>query len=205
MLRLYFLRHGQTEYNLKNIVQGGGIDSDLNETGRMQARKFHSQYEKLPFEGIYTSTLRRTAQTLEPFGATHRPPSRLSQLNELNWGVLEGMEATEAIRREYHRLNTAWNDGDLDAAVEQGESPREAWERIQEGVEEITRRHPDGGNILICTHGRVLRILLSELLGYGMRHMNRFPHENTALNLICHGKNGKWYAERLNDISHLSE
>lgn len=205
MLKLYLIRHGETDYNLRNVVQGGGIDSDLNDTGRGQAEAFHRQYRHLHFDGIYSSGLRRTFQTLAPFEETHGPVIRLPQLNELNWGVLEGMEASDMIRREYEHINSAWDAGQLEAATEQGESPAAAWERLSLGVEEIRRKHGDRGNVLVCTHGRVLRILLSELLGYGMRQMNRFPHTNTALNQIVLSPNGKWFAERLNDTSHLGE
>ena len=65
MLREIFLvRHGQTDYNLKNIVQGRGVDSSINQTGRDQASKFYDKYGSLDFELVITSTLKRTKQTV---------------------------------------------------------------------------------------------------------------------------------------------
>ena len=60
---IYILRHGQTDYNLQGIVQGGGVDTSLNDTGRKQAHAFHEAYKHIPFEAVITSRLKRTHQT----------------------------------------------------------------------------------------------------------------------------------------------
>ncbi|MFM8374363.1 MAG: histidine phosphatase family protein, partial [Bacteroidota bacterium] len=39
-MHVYFIRHGETDFNRQGIIQGRGVDSDLNETGRQQARAF---------------------------------------------------------------------------------------------------------------------------------------------------------------------
>jgi probable phosphoglycerate mutase len=62
---IYLIRHGETEYNKKGIVQGSGIDADLNETGRNQAEAFHRKYGDVAFQKVYTSALVRTHQTVE--------------------------------------------------------------------------------------------------------------------------------------------
>ena len=61
------IRHGETEYNRQGIVQGSGIDADLNETGRNQAEAFYQKYKDIPFDKVYTSALVRTHQTVEKF------------------------------------------------------------------------------------------------------------------------------------------
>lgn len=204
MLDIYFIRHGQTDYNLKNIVQGGGVDSDLNATGREQAAQFFRHYRHIPFQAVYSSELKRTQQTLEPFvqhlGYTIRP---MVEFNELNWGDLEGKEATPEIHGKYLEMNREWSAGNLDVCGTNGESPLDGWDRAKPGVEQLIKTHKSGSKLLVCAHGRILRIMLSEILGYGMVKMNDFHHENTGLYHLRFQPNGRAIALKMNDSEHL--
>jgi probable phosphoglycerate mutase len=202
MPSLYLIRHGETDFNRQNIVQGGGIDSDLNATGRQQGRYFFDQYQEVPFDLVGCTTLKRTYQTIQPFEEKGYEIERFPGLNELNWGVLEGETGTEAIRQSFEQVNAKWKSGDLDARIDGGESPNEAWIRLSAALNQVIAQLPPDGKALLCIHGRVMRIVLAQLLGYGMQHMNLFPHHNTALNLL-HIQNGLYRADRLNDLSHL--
>jgi broad specificity phosphatase PhoE len=95
---LYFIRHGETEYNALGMVQGRGIDADLNDIGRKQAEAFYQYYKNLPFDKLYTSTLKRTHQTVKRFIDSGLAWEQLSGLDELAWGELEGKPATEDSR-----------------------------------------------------------------------------------------------------------
>ncbi|MCB9235809.1 MAG: histidine phosphatase family protein [Bacteroidia bacterium] len=204
MLELYFLRHGQTEFNLKGIVQGRGVDSDLNEEGRAQGEAFYRAYRNEGFNGLVVSNLKRTYQTIEPFiREEKRPLLKLEGLDELSWGVMEGMSSSPEMHAKYLELNREWGAGNLHARVEAGESPLDCWNRAQQSLEIIQKEFPSG-KVLVCTHGRMLRIILSEILGYGMANMNLFPHENTALNVVRFLESGKAFAVKLNDLTHLN-
>lgn len=89
MKKLYLLRHGQTLFNLKDMVQGQ-CDSKLTSLGQQQARAAGEFFAKqnIEFDHVYTSTLGRTEETLLQFydGAY----TRMEQLQERNYGVLEG-------------------------------------------------------------------------------------------------------------------
>jgi probable phosphoglycerate mutase len=203
MLRLFLLRHGQTDFNLRNIVQGGGVDSDLNDHGRQQAQHFYEAWKAHEFDGLYSSLLRRSRQTLMPFEQLGHQITPMGEMNELNWGVIEGKEADAEVRAAFDDVNERWTRGNLQARMEGGESPLEAWARIERGLDQLWRLHPKGGNVLVCTHGRLLRILLAGALGYGLHRMNLFPHENTGLNVLRMNRYGRFMVERLNDLSHL--
>ena len=203
MPRLYLIRHGQTDYNLQGIVQGGGIDSNLNDTGRRQGKLFFEKYRDEGFDRVYSSELKRTYQTVQYFEEAGYEIQRMEALNEMNWGILEGMAAGQA-KPEYDRLNQVWTSGVVDHSIDGGESPVGVWDRVRPGIDQIAEEVGEEGLALVCAHGRLLRIILSELLGYGIQHMNRFPHENTGLNVLRRLPNGRWLAERLNDLSHLA-
>ncbi len=102
MKQIYIIRHGETELNRQGIVQGRGINADLNDLGRAQAEAFYQTYKDVGFDKIYTSALKRTWQTVQKFIDSELPWERLSGLDELAWGVWEGKpnteEAREAIR-----------------------------------------------------------------------------------------------------------
>ncbi|RYE50114.1 MAG: histidine phosphatase family protein, partial [Sphingobacteriales bacterium] len=64
---IYLIRHGQTDLNKHGIVQGRGMDTDLNDMGRAQANAFFDKYGTVKFDKIYTSVLKRTHQTVQAF------------------------------------------------------------------------------------------------------------------------------------------
>ena len=82
--KVYLVRHGQTDFNLKNIVQGSGVDAELNDFGRRQAQKFFDVYRHVTFDKVYTSVLKRTKQTVQPFLDLKIPTEALAGLNEIS-------------------------------------------------------------------------------------------------------------------------
>lgn len=203
MAEIYLIRHGETDFNLRGIVQGGGVDSDLNETGRQQGSSFFSRYGDLQFDRVYCTALKRTRQTLAGFGDLGHEILPLPELNEFNWGILEGVEDSDEVREEFIRITSAWRRGDLHARVEGGETPLVAWERAKEGIEKVLLETPANGRALICAHGRINRVLLAEILGYGLSKMDLFPHHNTGLNLLSTNSSRRFRIHKLNDITHL--
>jgi phosphoserine phosphatase len=204
MRELYFIRHGETDFNRQNIVQGGGVDSDLNEVGRAQGASFFAHYKGTHFDRVFCTQLKRTYQTVQAFESLGHHITAIPELSELSWGVIEGQVATEEISHQFDTINRRWNEGDLHAAIEGGESPIEGWRRAEIGIARILSELPSGGRALVCIHGRISRIILSQLLGYGMHTMNQFPHHNTALNLVRFLPDGRCSLARMNDIRHLS-
>ncbi|MEL6654252.1 MAG: histidine phosphatase family protein, partial [Bacteroidota bacterium] len=191
MLTLYFVRHGQTDYNLKSIVQGGGIDSDLNATGREQAEAFYQAYQHLHFDHLYVSTLKRTHQTMAPW--IERKEYQAIQdagLKEFGWGVHEGRKPTAEHRAEFQRTIQSWMNGDVHATVEAGETLQEAWGRAEPLMKSLPEKHM-GQKLLLCSHGRQLRILLCNLLQVDLREMERFKHDNTGLTIVHWHPNGQ--------------
>ena len=54
------MRHAQTEYNKKGIIQGSEVDSDINDFGENQSSLFYNFYKSIPFDMVYVSALKRT-------------------------------------------------------------------------------------------------------------------------------------------------
>jgi len=202
-MKLYLIRHGETDYNRQGIVQGGGIDSDLNDMGRQQALAFFKHYAHLSFDAVYASGLKRTHQTLAPWLEQERYQLLTSPaINEFSWGWMEGKKPSKEMQKEFYALKEAWNNGDFDKGIEGGESPNSAWKRIKPFFDDVQQKH-QGQQILVCSHGRTNRIILTQLLGLGMERMGDFNHSNTGLNILNFDQGGKVSAERINHTGHL--
>ncbi|GEM64319.1 phosphoglycerate mutase [Sphingobacterium faecium NBRC 15299] len=176
----YFIRHGQTDLNLKGIVQGRGVNSPLNETGMAQAQAFYDAYKDIPFDKIYTSTLLRTHQTVESFIRDGISWQELEGLDEISWGIYEGKEQDESIMSGFNELVSAWKNGELDVSVDEGESPNALMLRQSEAIAHMVKQEHEE-TVLVCMHGRALRIILCLLTGVDASKMDEFPHTNTAL------------------------
>lgn len=198
---LYIIRHGQTDLNLKGIVQGRGIDSPLNETGKKQAEAFYEHYRHVDFDKIYTSTLVRTHQTVALF--TGIPTEQLPGLDEIGWGIYEGKEQNPDIMAGFADLIERWRMGELDRAVEGGETPNELAARQREALDHILS-HPDEETVLVCMHGRAMRVFLCLLIGRDIAEMDEFPHTNTALYKVHYDGRAFSIADAYN-IEHLAD
>jgi probable phosphoglycerate mutase len=180
---IYLIRHGQTDYNRLGIVQGSGVDTHLNETGRKQANCFYEAYRHIPFQRIFTTELLRTKQSIEPFAEqTEIPIEPIAELNEINWGYLEGKTPTKKDKALFLDTIERWAAGQLDHAIAGGETPLEMFERQKRGLERILQT-PDSP-VLVCMHGRAMRSFLCLLTGTELKDMDQFEHGNLCLYVL---------------------
>ena len=200
---IYLIRHGETDYNRKGVVQGSGIDAELNEIGRAQAEAFYDAYGHVPFDKIYTSALVRTRQSVEKFIRSGIPYEQFSGLNEISWGIYEGTAHTSGDDAAYQGILECWRNGETDKAMEGGESPAQVRDRQLPVLKHILSQSQER-NILIATHGRAMRILLATLLNEPLAQMDKYPHNNLCLYKL------EYTAEKntadillTNDITHL--
>ena len=199
--KIYIVRHGQTDFNLQNIVQGSGVDSSLNERGLAQAKAFFDYYKNVPFDKIYTSTLKRTKETVKGFLDLGIPNESLPGLNEISWGTKEGFKITPDEDQYYHYMLRQWQLGNTTLKIEGGESPDDVVKRMKPAVDHIMA-NANEQTILICMHGRAIRILLCILLNYPLKSMDMFEHENLCLYLVHHTGN-VFNVKLYNDTTHL--
>ncbi len=162
------------------MVQGSGIDAPLNDTGRKQADLFYQAYKHHRFDKVYVSNLIRTYQSVEAFINKKIPFERLEGLNEISWGDQEGLPFDEASLDNYQEVTKAWQSGDYNRNVGGGETPIQVMERQKEAIKHILKKE-DEENVLICMHGRAMRVLICWLLNYPLKNMDKFSHENLCL------------------------
>lgn len=198
--KIYIIRHGQTDYNLRSIVQGRGIDASLNDNGKAQAQSFYNFYKNEGFEIVFTSKMKRTSESVSSFIADGLKHIKLAGLDEISWGVYEGVEANYEDKVFFKELTAKWTNGDTSIAIEEGESPDEVALRQQPVIELLKSANKE--KILICMHGRALRIILTQLLNIPIADMDQFEHTNLGLYILNY-TNGIFSLENENDIRHL--
>jgi broad specificity phosphatase PhoE len=199
--KIYLIRHGQTDYNLRGIVQGSGVDSSLNENGRRQSEAFYKQYHSINFDAVYTSALRRTKESVGQFIMDGIPHFSFAGLNEISWGNKEGQRITPQEDAYYHWMLSQWQTGNTGERIEGGENPEEVAARQIPVIDYILSKTEEK-TILICMHGRAIRILLCQLLNYPLKSMDMFEHENLCLYLLNY-TGSMFNVEKYCDVKHL--
>ncbi len=199
---IYIIRHGETDLNKNGIVQGRGINSSLNATGILQANAFYEKYKNVQFDKLYTSTLKRTHETVSEFIENGLAWEQLEGLDELAWGIYEGKKSTPDLRTAFKQLIENWNLGNFDVKTEGGESPNEVFIRQAAAMQHILTQENEE-RILICMHGRAMRILLCQLLEKPLSEMDSFPHQNTSLYVLNYDGQS-FEIKKFNSLDHVA-
>jgi len=144
MTEIWLVRHGQTDGNLHNIVQGQR-NIPLNATGIEQARALADQLVDISFTAVYSSDLSRAMQTAtiiaERKGLKVIPDARLREIRQ---GVWEGLPFEQVIKD--FRPDFSPNPVYITTPRAEGaESVAEVLARMVEAANETLTRHPAGG------------------------------------------------------------
>ncbi|KAJ2554979.1 hypothetical protein EV175_002407 [Coemansia sp. RSA 1933] len=182
---LYLIRHGETEVNRLNCVQGKRIDPPLNERGRRQAECVGERFRDQRVDWIVTSAARRAIETGAAIGRhhPHAPRDIHAELNELEFGSLEGTHVTAG----YNDLVARWdNDHCANLPAPSGESPalcaRRAMPRLQAVVEQAVA---DGRRaVCLAVHSRLIQILLAQILDGSLATMRKYKQKKAAVNVV---------------------
>lgn len=202
---IWLIRHGQTDYNAANKIQGSGIDAPLNSLGMAQAALVATALKaKLGNTSVllHSSTLKRAVQTAEFIAKELETELFVAEeIEEMNFGILEGVEI-DGIQTELSRLHELWEAGEVDKGAEAGESPTSAFERastfIINTIEETQKT-----DCVFVVHGRLLRILLAGWLDQDLAKMSKYEHHNANINLLEYADK-TFSVISLNETKHLA-
>src|ERR1700754_4407196 len=164
---LVLVRHGQSEWNLKNLFTGWR-DVDLTEQGVAEAREAGRKLKAqgLEFDVAYTSALKRAQRTLdlvlEEMGATV-PIIRDQALNERDYGDLSGLNKDDARKKWGEEKVLVWRRS-FDVPPHGGESLKDTLARtLPYYVQEVLPCVLRGERTLVAAHGNSLRALIMVL------------------------------------------
>ncbi|MEP1032414.1 histidine phosphatase family protein [Ekhidna sp.] len=197
---IFILRHGETDFNKKGMVQGRGVNASLNSQGIAQAKQAGNHLANVSFDAVFTSALIRTKETVAQFPLNGTPLVSHEGFDEISWGNQEGQVASYDAKTLYADTVKGWRRGDLHLNVGGGESPLQVMERQKEAMRIVVEN--EGENMLICMHGRALRVLLCWTLNYPLNYMDGFPHQNCGYYVLGY-RNESYYLKDFNQVDHL--
>ncbi|WP_250400258.1 histidine phosphatase family protein [Streptomyces cellostaticus] len=161
--RIVLWRHGETAWNRERRFQGS-TDIELNAEGVAQARRAARVLAVLAPDAVITSDLKRAAATARRLTAlTHRAATPEEGLREAYTGRWQGLTHDEIVAG-YGEEYAAWRRGEP-VRRGGGELDTEVAERATAVVERHAERLPDGGTLVVVSHGGTIRATAGRVLG----------------------------------------
>ena len=203
-IRIFLARHGQTEWNRTGLFQGRS-DVPLNDKGKAQVQALGLALKNTPFTAIYASPLSRAMETAESIGAHHPeiPIIKEEGFIEMELADFDGMEARKWMA-DHADFAKAWRDspGRVRMPGPGGECLEEVQARALTALEKISRSHPAGSTLLICSHNFVILSILCRAKGISLDRFRQLKQDTAAYSVIR--IQAKQYAvEIMNERSHL--
>lgn len=199
-MRIYFTRHGQTEWNVMRKLQGWN-NSPLTDKGIQLAERLSHRLRDVDFDYIYSSNQKRALDTAEIIRANKEMDIiAMDELKEIGFGFWEGMEI-EKIQEKYGlEYDTYINRPHLYEPLD-GESLSDVYRRVENALDKILSAK--GDNVLIVSHGVTIKVLTAIIKGIPLEDLYKIPIQiGTALNMCQYdGETLEFIIEE--DTSHL--
>jgi len=192
-MRLYFVRHGESEANIQHVISNYGSHFGLTELGRQQVHVLAERLKELPITTMYSSPVLRAMDTADILYQSLDLPYRVTEaLREYNCGILEDKsdEASWRLHRQYYEDWTIRHN--YLSKPEGGESFVDIQERFLPFIESLKR--DDDDHILLVGHGGLFHLMLPLILtninndfvyAHGIGHTEYIVAELRADGFVC--------------------
>lgn len=204
-MKIYFIRHGKTQWNLEGRFQGYSGDSDLLPEAIEEVQLLGQHLETVPFDRIFSSDLKRahtTAELLHQANHYSTIVETTPQLREWNFGRLEGTKIRllqDIYPQQYNALknNLAQFKSDMFGA----ETVYQATQRIIQFIKSL--KDSQAETVLIVSHGAILTASIQSLLGFSPAQLRQRGGLDNASITILETQNFEDFTEiSWNDTSY---
>ena len=165
-MKLYFVRHGESEANIQHVISNRESPFGLTERGRGQAATLAEKLRDVPMTAIYSSPVLRARETAEILSQSFHLASQVTEaLREYDCGILE--EKSDAESWRLHReIAEDWTlHHNYLRKPEEGESYLDIKKRFIPFIESFTQNDLHSpAHILFVSHGGLLQLMLPEVL-----------------------------------------
>jgi len=146
------------------------MNVSLSDKGRKHAVEMSKKLENRGITAIYSSALKRTIQTADIISKRLgvEVKGNLPQLNEVDFGVIEGLTREEA-EEKYPEVMGSRDKNRLTFKVPGGESGEEAAKRALPVLQKIAEQN--NGNVLVVLHGFLMRVIMCKLSGIPIKEL----------------------------------
>ena len=200
-IKLFLVRHGQTEWNLEGRYQGI-TNTKLTKEGKKQAKLAAKYLSKVNFSGFYSSPIGRTIETAEIFKKTLNKDYQIKEnLKEMNFGKWEGLKFDD-IFVKYKADFGSWIKNPFENPPTGGESFKDIIERGSQEINNILNENEDDGNILLITHGGFIVAMLVHWLKIPPERWSSIIQNHGAINIVVIDKEIP-YISQINFTGHL--
>ena len=201
MVTVILVRHGETEWNRREIFRGRA-DVELNERGREQAKALGAALEGGNLDAVYSSPLSRAVETAEAIAQPHGVPVEIEDgFIDFDYGIWQGLLRDE-VQQRYPRVYRDWTERPHTVKIEGGESLRMVRRRAMQALIRIVGRHQDG-TVVIVAHRVVNKVVLCAVLELANSHFWRVRQDTCALSVFEWSDGGRFLIRLLNDTCHL--
>lgn len=177
-MKLYIIRHGQTDWNKQNKLQSYS-DIPLNETGMQQAQNTSKFLQNEQIDFIITSPLIRAQQTAIIINKPHQKEIKIhKEITERNYGKFEGQNYHQVTHKMIEIFeNNLYKEHEI-------ETPKQLETRIKPFWEKFHKQHY-GKNIIIVSHSGAIKMLLSIIQNLPYEQVRRtIKKKNASITII---------------------
>lgn len=182
-MKLFLIRHGQTDWNIKGKIQGS-CDIELNATGIKQAEELSNKIleGKYKFSKIYSSLQRRAVKTAEILSkVTNVEYIPMEGLEEMNLGEWQGLSWAE-VKKKYPTEYKEWYANRRYTKPPKGESYQDMLQRVLISIHKIIDENCD--DVVIVTHSAVIMCIQCYLTNTPFDEMMKFKTDNISITEI---------------------
>jgi broad specificity phosphatase PhoE len=207
---LYLVRHGETEWNRKNLCMGQ-LDIPLNDLGVRQAERLAERLSKITIDALYTSDLSRASQTAQMIAQkTGLTPIVKKELREIYLGDYQGI-STEELRKKFpsaYLIPSGKAAQAKELEYPEIETRTKLYFRAVRIFNEISKNHPDQ-TVVIVSHGGLIRCLTNFVLGQNSNCKDEIFYSlgvdcsNCSITLIRAESDADYRLVVINDTAHL--
>ncbi len=204
MVKFFIVRHGYSLGNEKDLITGH-YDCDLADYGLKQSQLVSDYILKnIKVDKIYSSSLCRAINTIKPVAnALNKPIIIEDAFKELSVGEWEGITYKEALER-FPKEFTAWINKEEGAGPIGGETWESVYARASKGIEKLAKED-DGKNVVICSHGGVIKALNCFFMGMNTTQMNDLAWASNASITEVWCENGKYTIKNFSFDDYLGK
>lgn len=203
-MEIYFVRHGQTIWNVEKRFQGLS-DSPLTELGITQAKLLGEKLKDIKFDKFYSTSLKRAYDTANYIKGNRKQKVEIfDDFVEISMGDMEGIKQ-EDFKKLYPEQvkNFFFNQLEYDPSSFGGESFLEVRERVIRGLNKFIELNKNYERVLVVSHGATLKTLLHYISGKDISTLSdEVIPKNTSYTIVKY-ENGKFEIIDFSNISHL--
>ena len=198
-MKLFLVRHGQSEKNVTNTLQGVGIEDPLTKLGTEQAAKVAKRLANINFDYAFSSDVTRARKTAETIVEMQEKLELVfdERLREVQVGIYSGKPIAE-IQRVRETVNLPYGD----FKPEGGESFNDARLRSTIFFNELSRNYFEK-TLLAVSHGATIGCWLSYIMGDAIENWKKYSPYNASVTLLSGSEPGQFVIDEFNSTIHL--